>query len=623
MSQGRSSINELFAKLNIGKIDSSTGQKLVALKNALLDNPNDAIARQELVATLIEIDRIGEAYTVLRSLGVKESFSRFPEETAYVCYRLNHLEELGDLSSLDSTRSLQHILAQARYKKEEPAETEKIYSSILNKGKEEVIGEFSDIKVNLSAVTAHNALNDQVVKISSWQLSEEDSHDQLFNYASACIGTGDVYSAFDYLRKTKLACENSSLSPEEVANELVPIQVQAAFVSEILGDHSEALNILESVDIYNIQDSLVRLVALNNYATLGEPENSPHLTAKKLSLEQNWEGVTDRATGYQKNILESNRLLLWHLAGRNISKQAAKLRNRYPNVIGIEASAIYSTLGLDEMDNAQQIKVLKSYVKEHKDSLAANILFAQLLSKAGKYDSAGTVLESVLKILKHVKSEVQYYPGLIAAVVNILKIQNRISSVPDIISDALEHWKSRSKCLSKSLAIPLFELAISESEPLRKAAEEFYHDVLKIDASLLVATAGLVSTGPSEGVSGLEGTLPNIGSLVDKIDAESLNSFGINPLLRTYSEDYSQMSHTSTKRRKTKSKLPQNYDPAKQPDPERWLAKRDRSTYKPKRKDKKNALKSTQGSSTQDIEFSPSHTTVVQSKQKNKKKSRR
>lgn len=47
-------------------------------------------------------------------------------------------------------------------------------------------------------------------------------------------------------------------------------------------------------------------------------------------------------------------------------------------------------------------------------------------------------------------------------------------------------------------------------------------------------------------------------------------------------------------KKKRKTILPKNYDPSKKPDPERWLPKYERSTYR-KKKEKKGVGKGTQG----------------------------
>jgi|SRR6185312_16184713 len=49
-----------------------------------------------------------------------------------------------------------------------------------------------------------------------------------------------------------------------------------------------------------------------------------------------------------------------------------------------------------------------------------------------------------------------------------------------------------------------------------------------------------------------------------------------------YSDDVSKT--TTKKKHKRKPLLPKNYDPNTPPDPERWLPKRERSTYRGKRK---------------------------------------
>ena len=60
----------------------------------------------------------------------------------------------------------------------------------------------------------------------------------------------------------------------------------------------------------------------------------------------------------------------------------------------------------------------------------------------------------------------------------------------------------------------------------------------------------------------------------------------------------------SKKKRKRKPRYPKGFDPANPgpaPDPERWLPKRERSTYRPKRKDKRAAqVRGSQGAVVRD-----------------------
>lgn len=47
------------------------------------------------------------------------------------------------------------------------------------------------------------------------------------------------------------------------------------------------------------------------------------------------------------------------------------------------------------------------------------------------------------------------------------------------------------------------------------------------------------------------------------------------------------LAATAKKRRKRKGKMPKSFDPKVDPDPERWLPRKDRSTYKGRRRDKR------------------------------------
>ena len=70
------------------------------------------------------------------------------------------------------------------------------------------------------------------------------------------------------------------------------------------------------------------------------------------------------------------------------------------------------------------------------------------------------------------------------------------------------------------------------------------------------------------------------------------------------------LAATAKKRRKRKGKLPKNFDPKVDPDPERWLPRKDRSTYKGRRRDKRKEAagigKGTQGGvgNTESVDYS-------------------
>jgi signal recognition particle subunit SRP72 len=80
------------------------------------------------------------------------------------------------------------------------------------------------------------------------------------------------------------------------------------------------------------------------------------------------------------------------------------------------------------------------------------------------------------------------------------------------------------------------------------------------------------------------------------VDIDALEQDGVaQPPRKRGIEDAAPLEKAK-KARKRKPRLPQNYDAAKNPDPERWLPMRDRSYYKPKgKKGKQKAAAATQG----------------------------
>jgi len=115
--------------------------------------------------------------------------------------------------------------------------------------------------------------------------------------------------------------------------------------------------------------------------------------------------------------------------------------------------------------------------------------------------------------------------------------------------------------------------------------------------------------------------LPPIDSVLTSIDVDQLEtsnwSLGAKYVKKTTKTD-TPTGITNTKdknnknKRKKKKQLPKNYDPSVEPDPERWLPRYERSTFK-KKKDKRGAQgvgKGTQGA-VGEIDIKPSPRTVT------------
>lgn len=101
-------------------------------------------------------------------------------------------------------------------------------------------------------------------------------------------------------------------------------------------------------------------------------------------------------------------------------------------------------------------------------------------------------------------------------------------------------------------------------------------------------------------------TLTPVARLIAGVDVDALEEAGVPLPLPSTSATTATPSRKRAlldddkskpaRKRVRKSRLPKDYDPAKTPDPERWLPLKDRSTYRPKgRKGRQKAAEKTQG----------------------------
>ncbi|CAG8829083.1 26036_t:CDS:2, partial [Racocetra persica] len=180
------------------------------------------------------------------------------------------------------------------------------------------------------------------------------------------------------------------------------------------------------------------------------------------------------------------------------------------------------------------------------------------------------------------------------------KVGNPENSVR-ALDQASTFWKSgvmsdESRSILKQTAA--FKLKTSR---YREAAQD-YEQLVKDDPLDIQALAGLVASYSQYDVNlaeKYESSLPDISTSME-IDVESLEKV-VPGVKKSYIKKADtktmekQTKATPKKKKKRKPLLPKNYDPAVPPDPERWLPKRDRSSYKKLRKGKQQLMKGSQG----------------------------
>ena len=228
-------------------------------------------------------------------------------------------------------------------------------------------------------------------------------------------------------------------------------------------------------------------------------------------------------------------------------------------------------------------------------------------------ENKGAAIQVVEKLLRHLdelqtaaEQDVRFSPGLVAMIVSLYSLDGRRSHIRTELAKAASYWKHKSKASLNMLRSAGLSLLEHGTQDGLQTAGEIFENLREADPSDRYARAGYIAayatTDPSK-VSDDVDSLTSIEKLTAGIDVAALERDGI-PQTGTSTSTLLKRKRTGAplekpkKKRVRKSRLPKDFDPAKKPDPERWLPLRDRSTYKPKgKKGKQKQSALTQGSS--------------------------
>ena len=226
--------------------------------------------------------------------------------------------------------------------------------------------------------------------------------------------------------------------------------------------------------------------------------------------------------------------------------------------------------------------------------------------------SATTILESLLKRLSEpsfsANQDILHSPGLTATLVSLYRTQNRASQIKCSLAKAASYWRHKSKPPIPLLQAAALSLLSSSSAEHQSLAAQTFSTLHTADPSSRFATAGYVAattahrSPDSPSFPKETDSLTPVARLIATIDVSALEAAGVPHLPVPASTAPKSRKRAleerpkPAKKRVRKSRLPKDYDPAKTPDPERWLPVRDRASYRPKgRKGRAKAAALTQG----------------------------
>lgn len=323
---------------------------------------------------------------------------------------------------------------------------------------------------------------------------------------------------------------------------------------------------------------------------------------------------------YQQNKLDYNARIIDLLVGkcdgllRSTSKALAQsnLPSTLPHVNRLSALNLAAHTNLSENQETVLNKAQFLLSQRPKDVYLV-LVIVQLHATAGRLEAAADSLRRFFARLDESISEsdtnVRYNPGLLGIYTSICSALGRDELARTELSKATSHWlqqedspETRSLLLASGSA---YLRSLNSSETIE--AQSIFNKLCELDPSDAIFKAGFVSAhsreSESEYKSDLDALTP-VEKLVAGVNVDNLEKTGV-PLLeasqKAISAPHKRSAEEGTedqqkKKRIRKSRLPKDFDPNRQPDPERWLPLQDRSSYRPKgKKAKQRASERTQG----------------------------
>lgn len=604
-NNAKGSLTDLVSRLSLFNERDEYNGIVETAKKILSQSPNDKATYDSLIQAYIRHDKYSDLYAQLKNDPSKQQ--EYILEYGYALYKLDIHDQLVALVGDRKERGVLHLLAQSYYKQGQFLNAKNIYSKFINTPNH-VDHEDYDLSVNERAIIAQLKFThpSQVFTGNSTVIST--SYDQLFNSALVHIAEGNYTKALDLLTEAKVLCQTTSYSSEDLAAELTPILVQASYANLKLSNVEQASNILNTIDYENLKDNALKYL-INNLKLILDGDNvkNPFKALAFLESDGTFNSLKSNFVPIQQQILKNNKVLLEISAGKSL-KNFLKAQGKADKLSVNKSIEGYSFLKeVEDLPRKDKIKELQKLYSQRKHNVALAFSIAQLYIQEDEYSLAATAIGDYVNNTSEISPNDAYAPGVVSALASLYTLAGKQGSqFSQIFESAVKHWSKVSptilegnpafKSLFADAALAL--AGTGKDKLVRETLEALY----KKDSSDVVVIAGLLGLGDAEiteKYGSHERQLLSIGDAVKGIDIEKLASSGLEPLLKKRSapdSDRNTKGDNATKRKTKKPRLPKNYNPDKQPDPERWIPLRDRSTYKaPKAKGKKKVSTSTQG----------------------------
>ncbi|CAL5338212.1 hypothetical protein CsSME_00021692 [Camellia sinensis var. sinensis] len=591
-------VEDLFTTLNrhIQRSEYEQAVKVADQVLSIVSNDEDAI-RCKIVA-LIKADSIDEALSTIESsrrLAIDFSFFK-----AYCFYRQNKLNEaLTSLEGQEGSSAAMLLQSQILFRLGKLDASLDIYQK-LQKSKIE------SLEINLIAglLSAGRASEVQGV-MEALRVKATSSFELAYNTACSLIERKKYSDAEQLLLSARRIGQETlmedNLADDDIEVELAPITVQLAHVQQLLGHTQEAIEAYADIIKRNLADESSLAVASNNLVSLKGPKDVSDSLRKLDRLIEKGSGpqIFQLARGLdlklspkQREAIYANRALL--LLHSNRTDQARELVAALPDMFPDSVMPVLLQVAVLVRENkaGRAEEILGQFSEKFPDKSKVVLLArAQVAAAAGHPQVAA---ESLSKI-----PDIQHMPATVATLISLKERAGDIDGAIAVFDSAIQWWSNAMAEDNKLNVIMQEAASFKLKHGQKEEAARLYEELVKSHRSI-EALVGLIKTTAHSDIDKAEAyekqlkPLPGLKSVdVDSLEktsgakhVDSVPHVGITEQFEVKGKE------KAKKKRKRKPKYPKGFDPANPgppPDPERWLPKRERSSYRPKRKDKRAA----------------------------------
>jgi len=571
-------------------------EKAIKVCNKLLNlDQNDKTAFHCKIVAMVQA---GKFQDCLKQLEISKFELDLKFEEAYCHYRMNDPRKALTLLDEYANPQVKHreLRAQVLYRLEQFEDCFSVYRDIIRSSDDDKYD--TERKTNLSAVTA------QLADKSKMVVDEADTFEQRYNAGCNYASVGEFAKAEKILIQAEKAArsflEEDEAGEDEILEETGIIRVQLGYVMQKQGRDKEAQTIYNQVLKNKPSDIGLVAVANNNLLTINKDQNI--FDSKKRIKAATVDGLELKlTTGQRTAIARNNALLAMFTAQVDLCKE------------------LVATLDSNKADKDMIIAGALTKAGKHSDAvstlMASPKLEATTLLTCGQILLAAGEVEEATKILSKLPYEWQYRVGVLSTLVTLHLALDDRKAAAELLKAAVE-WNKKSG-VSKTGAASMatvwrktaeFHLKSGEA----KVAAESLEELQKLEPGLSTL-AQLVLAYAKFDLSkalAISKKLPPFAA--GSVDVDSLESgswaMGAKQFKKTPRPGGEKTPKTGNddtmlvnkkKQKKKKKRLPKNYNPNSDPDPERWLPKRERTGlkympgYRKPRKDKRKAEKFT------------------------------